>query len=286
MTSRFRHGIVPGAALGEQCGGTEGAVRLEPALDHDLDIVRERVRGQAPIHHRIRHLTVGDLEANRLRPDIALDRPGHDLRASTNDAHALSVRTSANGDAIFTSAHAELTQIFTGARTADGFPVPVTHGASTALVRSGDGRLGIAVAGSDQQLYYYTTPTEVEARDLLWRSRFGDEHNSAQVAPSGDAPAFPATFFPQERCYNWPNPVYDQVTKIRFFVSLDASVTVKIYDVAGEKVDELHAGAIGGTDNEIDWNVRDVQSDIYLAHVEVNAGGQTASKIIKIAVVK
>ena len=213
-------------------------------------------------------------------------RPGHDLRASTNDAHALSVRTSANGDAIFTSAHAELTQIFTGARTADGFPVPVTHGASTALVRSGDGRLGIAVAGSDQQLYYYTTPTEVEARDLLWRSRFGDEHNSAQVAPSGDAPAFPATFFPQERCYNWPNPVYDQVTKIRFFVSLDASVTVKIYDVAGEKVDELHAGAIGGTDNEIDWNVRDVQSDIYLAHVEVNAGGQTASKIIKIAVVK
>jgi hypothetical protein len=61
---------------------------------------------------------------------------------------------------------------------------------------------------------------------------------------------------------------------------------VKIYDLAGDKVDEITAIAVGGTDTDIPWNVSGIQSDTYLAHVEVTAAGKKGEKIIKIAVVK
>ncbi|MBL0173851.1 MAG: T9SS type A sorting domain-containing protein [Ignavibacteria bacterium] len=93
-------------------------------------------------------------------------------------------------------------------------------------------------------------------------------------------------FFPLDRCYNWPNPAYDKTTKIRYFVSKDASVTIKIYDLAGGKVDELKATAIGGLDNEVDWNLSNIQTGVYLAHVSAEGGSMSGEKIIKIAVVK
>ena len=80
--------------------------------------------------------------------------------------------------------------------------------------------------------------------------------------------------------------MYDGVTYIRFFVAEDADVTVKIYDLGGDKVDELHARALGGIDNEIAWDVSGIQSDIYLAKVEATANGKKGEKIIKIAVVR
>jgi len=51
-------------------------------------------------------------------------------------------------------------------------------------------------------------------------------------------------------------------------------------------VTKLTGIALGGFDNEIQWNINDIQSGVYLAHVELTAGGHTESQIIKIAVVK
>ncbi len=202
---------------------------------------------------------------------------------------ALSVRpVGSSGDQIFVTADGMLDQLMTGAKTAAGFPVSLPRYPSVAIFPSPSNQLAIAASGSDQQLYLYYTPNQVDENSFIWRSLYADERNSNTVTLDRSSGAPVTDFFPLDRCYNWPNPVYtsDMVTKIRFYVSEDANITIKIYDLAGEKVDELHARGIGGTDNDVDWDIRGIQSDVYLAHVEEVAGAMSASKIIKVAVIK
>lgn len=94
-------------------------------------------------------------------------------------------------------------------------------------------------------------------------------------------------YFPQKSAYNYPNPVYDDVTYIRFYVSENSNVKVRIFDLAGNQVDELNSNASGGMENEIQWDVRKIQSGIYFANISAESkSGRSASKNIKIAVVK
>ncbi|MBI5647163.1 MAG: VCBS repeat-containing protein [Ignavibacteriae bacterium] len=181
-----------------------------------------------------------------------------------------------------------LTQLGTRAKAAEGFPVPLPGHTSVLLfpVGSTNPTLGVAVGGTDGLVYLYNTAGRLAPNGLVWRSKDGDETRARYAAPSPYTQTTRSEFFPAERCYNWPNPVYDPVTKVRFYVSENADVTVKIYDLAGAKVGELHSKAAGGVDNEIDWNVSDVQTGVYLAHVKAEGAGRSGEKIIKIAVVK
>ncbi len=191
-------------------------------------------------------------------------------------------------DALFAVGERTLSQLSTGARQADGFPVPLPRNASVTLFPAGSDTRTLAVAaiGSDGRLFVYNTPNAVDDNSFVWRSIYSGERNANYGTGKGSAAAPTSEFFPSERCYNWPNPVYEPVTKFRMYVAVDASVSIKIYDLAGDKVDELSAHAVGGTDNEIDWNVSEIQSGIYLAHIEAKSGGNTGSKIIKVAIVK
>ncbi|MDX9758929.1 MAG: hypothetical protein RBU27_07180 [Bacteroidota bacterium] len=193
---------------------------------------------------------------------------------------------SGSGHAVFGVGDDRLWQFITGARQADGFPVPLPAGSEVVLFPSVDGRLSIAVAAPEGTIFVFRTGNPITAEQLLWRARNGDERNSCAVTRAFAAAAPRAEFFPPERCYNWPNPVRAQTTYIRLYVSEASNVTVKIYDLAGGKVAELTAQIPGGTDTDIPWDVSDIQSDTYLAHVEATAGGKTGEKIIKIAVVK
>ncbi len=192
-------------------------------------------------------------------------------------------------DAVFVVGSDRLSQLGTKAKQATGFPIPLPGDASVTLLPltgSGSTTMGVAVSGNDGRLALYNTFNTVDANSFKWRSIFRDELNSNLAPASTHARTIASDFFPQERCYNWPNPTYDKQTKIRYYVSTDAVISVKIYDLAGEKVDELHANAIGGTDNEIAWDVTNIQSGVYLAHVEANGKGGSAGKIIKVAIVK
>jgi hypothetical protein len=94
-------------------------------------------------------------------------------------------------------------------------------------------------------------------------------------------------FFPKSKAYNWPNPVYGGETNIRFYVSQDSDVFIKIFDLAGDLVAELKDRAVGGFDNEIVWDVNNIQSGVYFAHLNViSSSGGEDYKIIKIAVIK
>ncbi|MEW6703053.1 MAG: T9SS type A sorting domain-containing protein, partial [Bacteroidota bacterium] len=142
----------------------------------------------------------------------------------------------------------------------------------------------LAVLDQTNQLYVWNlAPTQGK---LYWSGEFGDAMNTSFViGPSTSQQA--VEFFPTDKVYNWPNPVYGDETKIRYYVSENSSVRIKIFDIAGELTAEFENRASGGLDNETTWNVSKVQSGVYYAQVEVKGeSGNTASKVIKIAVIK
>lgn len=124
------------------------------------------------------------------------------------------------------------------------------------------------------------------AGTLYWSEKNGNNFNSSFVN-SARSQNFVNTFFPKDRVYNYPNPVYDNQTFIRYYVSEDSKINIKIFDLAGDYVAELNDDASGGYDNETLWNVSGIQSGVYLARIEASSNiGKTETNIIKIAVVK
>jgi hypothetical protein len=110
-------------------------------------------------------------------------------------------------------------------------------------------------------------------------------HSGLAIEPLTGSP-IASEFFPASRAYNWPNPVYDGTTRIRYFVKENAAVTIKVFDLAGDLVKELSGPGIGGVDNEVEWDVGDVQSGIYFARIEANGASATGVAVVKVAVVK
>lgn len=121
---------------------------------------------------------------------------------------------------------------------------------------------------------------------FYWSGPLGDAANSSFVDAAG-VEAFSNSFFPIERAYNWPNPVFEGETYIRYFVSEDSDINIKIFDLAGDFVAELNDYASGGFDNETVWNVADIQSGVYIARIEAKgSSGRAENTSIKIAVIK
>ncbi|MCX7797319.1 MAG: T9SS type A sorting domain-containing protein [Melioribacter sp.] len=119
-----------------------------------------------------------------------------------------------------------------------------------------------------------------------WSAKFSNSYNNSFLSFEKHQ-VNNGEFFPEDKVYNWPNPVYNNETFIRFFVTEDSEVKIKIFDLSGDLVDELKGYATGGYDNEIKWDVKSVQSGIYYASIEVKTySGKSGNKVIKIAVIK
>jgi M6 family metalloprotease-like protein len=92
---------------------------------------------------------------------------------------------------------------------------------------------------------------------------------------------------PEERFYNWPNPVTEGFTRIRYFLGKDARrVDMKIYDLSGQEIDVLAGPTSGGTDHECAWNCANVTPGVYRCVIEVNFGGHTETAFTDIAVIR
>ncbi len=121
---------------------------------------------------------------------------------------------------------------------------------------------------------------------LDWAEVFGDPLNKSFITQALSNNII-NEFFPVNKAYNYPNPVYSGETAIRYYVNEDSKMNIKIFDLAGDFVAELNDDAQGGMDNETFWNVNDIQSGVYLARIEANGiSGKSESVVIKIAVVK
>jgi hypothetical protein len=121
---------------------------------------------------------------------------------------------------------------------------------------------------------------------INWSGQYADNNNSSYVQAAGSETS-QNTFFPKERAYNWPNPVFEEDTHIRYYVSENSEINIKIFDIAGDFVAELNDYANGGFDNETTWNVSNIQSGVYIARIEAkSSSGKTENVSIKIAVIK
>ncbi|MBI2620087.1 MAG: VCBS repeat-containing protein [Ignavibacteriales bacterium] len=158
---------------------------------------------------------------------------------------------------------------------------------SLVLYESGSGSLGLIVAGPSGAVQAWESAVSWGALRKHWSGFLNDAGHSNFYDGSGLVLSPLSTeFLPKDRVYNWPNPVYGSLTRIRYYTTEPASISVKIFDVAGGSITELRGESAGGVDGELTWNVQDIQSGIYLARLEAQGSGKRESVVIKIAVVK
>jgi len=106
------------------------------------------------------------------------------------------------------------------------------------------------------------------------------------VEPGEQSSIAGSELMPEKTVYNWPNPNIEDYTFIRYYLTRQAEVKIKIFDLAGDFVDDFIGPGQAQTANEVRWNLHNVQSGVYLARIEAKSSDKTEVKIIKIAVVK
>lgn len=170
-------------------------------------------------------------------------------------------------------------------KVVDGFPISFGDELQTnAVLFYTNNKIALAGIDKNNSLKGWSI-SSVKSR-IDWAENFGNNFNSAFIGQASSQQKI-NSFFPTNKAYNYPNPVYNGQTAIRYFVSEDSKVNIKIFDIAGDFVAELNDIGRGGFDNEIIWNVGNIQSGVYLARIQATSSkGQTESAIIKIAVVK
>ena len=170
-----------------------------------------------------------------------------------------------------------------------GFPVQATAGGDgfVAAFRTQNNRLGLLALSTAGELKALELNTPYDAFRVIWGQHLHDaQHSNAEPSETVAPVERYSTFLPHHSVYGWPNPVHEGFANIRFYVSEDANVTVRIYDLVGSKITEFKTRAAGGIDNEVTWDIVNIQSGVYFAHVEAVGQSQTARAVIKIAVVK
>ncbi|MFA7287872.1 MAG: T9SS type A sorting domain-containing protein [Melioribacteraceae bacterium] len=122
--------------------------------------------------------------------------------------------------------------------------------------------------------------------DKMWSSGFSD-FSKTSFFPMATVKNVPSEFLPEKSVYNYPNPVTGNTTNIRYYLKENSEVKIMIFDLSGALVAELNSNGIGGYENETVWDVSNISSGVYYAHVDIKSNsGSSGNKIIKIAVIK
>jgi hypothetical protein len=170
-------------------------------------------------------------------------------------------------------------------KVVDGFPF--SAGAelrSTPSLFESSGKISMA-AINDENNFSAWVIGAASGTDY-WSEENGNSLNNSFLSTAQNTSVI-NEFFPKEKAYNYPNPVYNNQTFIHYYVSEDSKINIKIFDLAGDFVAELNDNAKGGMDNETMWKVNDIQSGVYLARIEATgSSGKTETNIIKIAIIK
>ncbi|MBD3256923.1 T9SS type A sorting domain-containing protein, partial [candidate division GN15 bacterium] len=178
-----------------------------------------------------------------------------------------------------------------GLDRAFGFPlssgrqVRGISGSSPVVCTNDDGGM-MAYVGGDGWLYGYEV--DADTTTDYWPMNGGGPagHFSFDVSRLSGATGAGGTFS-EERYFNYPNPVVNDTTVIRYYLDGPAnSVTLNIYDMSGVRVDELQGTTLADADNEVVWRCDHVVPGVYRCVIEVAYPGSTESAYTDIAVVK
>jgi len=191
-------------------------------------------------------------------------------------------------DLLFATSNGDLYAYGVNGNVLPGFPVKIgPHTTATPSLVNLNDTLGITIVSGDGFLYGFKTGTVFNAGKILWKNYLKDQYLSNNNFVGGNSPINITDKLPADKVYNWPNPVYENQTFIRYYLNGNASsVNVRILDLSGELVATLKGTSVSRADNEVKWDVSSVQSGIYYGVVEADIDGSTEKRIIKIAVVK
>ncbi len=170
-------------------------------------------------------------------------------------------------------------------KVVDGFPISLgTQPAAAPVLFEDNGTISFAAA--DQNNNFSAWNIGANEGTIYWSEENGNNLNTSFISGASNQNVV-NTFFPANKAYNYPNPVYSGITQIHYYVSEDSKIDIKIFDLAGDFVAELKDDAQGGMEKETPWNVDNIQSGVYFARIQAQGvSGKTESNIIKIAVIK
>ena len=171
-----------------------------------------------------------------------------------------------------------------------GFPLTTSKPITTTPVLSNidsDNHAELAVLSEDGFLYVWNLPYSSNKIDSYWTHWGGRNTRTFDYSGSIAQVTITGTLLPTSKVFCYPNPTNGNNTNIRYtLTSLADRVTIRIYDLAGEFVQELqHAGMAAG-DHETVWDISAIESGVYIARVEADNGSDNNVEFIKIAVVK
>ena len=160
------------------------------------------------------------------------------------------------------------------------------HSSVAILSLDSDEDLEIAAISDDGYLYVWDFPAAYDSSNVPWPGYSHDAQHTAQLSHLNPIQPSPGELMPEASVYNYPNPTEGNSTTIRYKLNSPARVNIKIYDIAGELVDELEGPGVTRIPNEIIWQLDNVQSGVYFARVEASRNFENKVVFIKIAVVK
>ena len=120
-----------------------------------------------------------------------------------------------------------------------------------------------------------------------WTSFYSDELNSNAIEINyADTNQNKSTLIDLDQTYVYPNPVKTGKAKIRVHNYSAEKVNLKIYDVAGYFVDEINADIdVQNSPWELDWDVNDYESGIYLIKLKATSGNSETTTILKVGII-
>ncbi len=163
------------------------------------------------------------------------------------------------------------------ARMADGHPLPVGSRSGIAPLLTPDVVVTLSGAGTIR----------------AWSASF---EGTSHVTDDGyvlrlEAEAVPVDgegLLKGQETYNWPNPITEGQTRIRFATSEPSDIRIDIVDMNGLLIDRIDTAAPGGGQPaEVLWTT-EAGSGVYLARVRATStiSGQSATRLIRMAIVR
>ncbi len=171
-------------------------------------------------------------------------------------------------------------------RKVDGFPLALggdAGGTPMIFNMDDDPNMELVAASDDGWLHAWELPSKTGVapwpqfrKDAALTGQFG---NNELLPINGPAEILAAL-------YVYPNPAKDTNPKIRYRLGQPGTVTINIYNAAGDLISELQGPRDAVIDNEVEWDVTGIASGIYFAQVTVHSGSERVHRSVKVAVTK
>jgi len=163
-----------------------------------------------------------------------------------------------------------------------GFPLSIGRPSEAAPYVSGQRIVSLSGNGS-LKTWGSGNSEAVDARNVV------DLSVALQIIPE-DVPggSVASRLLAKNETYNWPNPISEGRTHIRFMTAEDALVTVTIIDGAGSLIKKFDAvPTISNVPTEVLWDTS-VGSGLYIARVQAKSvqGKKGDTRLIKMAIVR